>query len=748
MLDVGSMSDRRARCPSSDATLLFDAVCGLRSAVCGLRSAVCGPAESNGRSVPSALSRLLSPRSVAVVGASERRRMSNIAVGHLLSADVDLHLVNPNSDEEYGVRTFPSLGSIGRTVDAVLCLVGAEASVGVAEEAVRLGCGGMVVVASGFAEAGESGQALQGRLQALCSEAAMPVIGPNCSGFVNRSWGVSLFTGTAVECASGGLSILSQSGYLVRATMVAARERGLGIRVAISTGNEAVTGLPDYVNFLAEDPETRVICAVVEQVRDADAFFAAVERARSADKAVIALKLGTSERGLDIMRSHTGAIATESWVYDVGFRQAGVVVAHDVEDLLDRAQLLVQMPPDRWRSARKITVISSSGGVAALASDTLTGEGVSLPLLEHLVDPIRRRIPGAIHANPLDLTGFSVEPPAVVEDLIEVFTTSGDVDAVVVCWWLSEEDEERAELLLEPLRNVARRCDLPLVMASVEASRVGSWTVNSGQGIVSFCRGLRGAARSFSGMAEHVERPPWHPRLQSPRPSLARPTAVMSEVGPMVTFADAMRLLSEVGISVAPWRVSDPFDVSSDPRFAELGDDLVVKLADVPHRTQLRAVKVGVSPADVGQVAEDLAGIAKAHEVPRLVALQARKTGGEAFIGLRTRSDLGPVLVIGLGGSLVEHTRTIVGRLLPLTRAEVEDMLDEWAALQEVRDLWAHEAWDRAAFASSILAVADLGQRSSAWLDSVDVNPLICDEHGCVAVDALLVMLEEQEDAP
>src|SRR5579859_498698 len=202
------------------------------------------------------LLRLLSPRSVAVVGASERRSMSNVALGHLVDADVELHLVHPTATEAYGRPAVPSLTAIGRPVDAVLALVAAPLAVDVVAEAGRLGCGGVVVVASGFAEAGPDGVALQDRLRAAATEPGIAVLGPNCTGFANVSRGVALFTGTPVPLEAGGLSIVSQSGYLTRAAMVAARERNLGVRLAISCGNEAVTGLAGLIDHLVDDPET------------------------------------------------------------------------------------------------------------------------------------------------------------------------------------------------------------------------------------------------------------------------------------------------------------------------------------------------------------------------------------------------------------------------------------------------------------------------------------------------------------
>jgi acetate---CoA ligase (ADP-forming) len=696
---------------------------------------------------PSSLSRVLSPRSVAIVGVSEGRRMSDVAAGHLLDAGIELQLVSSRAVTAYGCPVFPSLEALGRPVDAVLSLVGAVASVEIAEQAAALGCGGVVIVASGFAEAGRSGAALQDRLRAVGEQTGLAVIGPNCTGFANVPAGIALFTGMPVPVRAGALSIVSQSGYLTRAAMVAARERNLGVRLAISSGNEAATGVADYLDFLVEDPETGVICLILEKVRGAAAFFAAVARARAAGKPVIALKLGSSARGRDIVASHTGALTTDGWVYETGFRQAGVVLAEDLEALLDRSQLLAQLAPDRWRSCRDAVLISSSGGVAALASDSFEGQGVRLPPLDQLRARIHETIPGAAHANPLDLTGFAVEPPEVVEGLLEIFTEPAAADAVAIGWWLGDEDRDRAEILLEPLRRVAGRTRIPMIMASVEESRIGGWTTAAGQGLVCFTRGLRGTARALAGMSDHVEfagRPAARPEPGTPLP---RPAAVDSTAGPIAGFAEAMSLLAGHGLDVAPYLVvPGPGEIDQDSA-ASIGSALVIKLADVPHRADLGAVRVNVTAGELAAAAKDLSVIAAAHGLPEQVVIQPMVTGeSEAFIGVRNHTDLGPVIVAGLGGTSVESAGPVVGRLLPVGRADVAAMLDELDQRLTAR-LGRAPRWNKEGLATAAVGLAELAMRAP-WLASADVNPLICDGQNCTAVDVLMVLVPDGQQPP
>ena len=425
---------------------------------------------------PAKLARLLAPETIAVVGASEKLGMSNNAVLPMLDAGIDVRLVNPNRDSVYGRPTAPSLSALDEPIDAVLSLVSAERSIGVVAEAAAAGCGGVVVAAGGFGELGEEGKALQARLVDAASD-GLAIVGPNCSGFMNVGRRVNLFTGGRITLEPGPVAVVSQSGFLLRSVLAAGQQRQLGFGVAVSSGNEAVCGLHDYIDLLAGDPDTRVICLVVEKVWSSDAFFAAVHRARSAGKALIVLKLGRTERSRKIMQSHTGAIADESWVYDIVLGQAGVLTANDIDDMLDHAQLLAQLPTESWRPIDGVAVMASSGGVAGVAADAADTSGVALPALEGLEPWVRERVPGDGSVNPLDMTGFVMRDPELMQELFTGYAAADGVGALVLCWWAGEGDEAWSRTLLEPLANAASSVSVPLIVTPVEGTAIGAWTL-------------------------------------------------------------------------------------------------------------------------------------------------------------------------------------------------------------------------------------------------------------------------------
>ncbi len=686
------------------------------------------------------LARLVNPISIAVVGASENLGMSNNAVLPMLEAGREVHLVNPNRDKVYDRPTVPSLSAIGAPIDAVLSLVSAERSIEVVAEAAALGCGGVAVAAGGFAELGEEGLALQSRLVAAAG-ASLAVVGPNCSGFMNVATKANLFTGGRISLRSGPVAVISQSGFMLRSCLAAGQQRQLGFGVAVSSGNEAVCGLADYVELLADDPATRVICLVIEKIRDAPAFFAAVARARSAGKAFVALKLGRTERSRDIMRSHTGVIADESWMYDLVLRQAGVVTANDVDDVLDRAQLLSQLPSERWEPLRRIAVMASSGGVAGMAADLCAEEGVALADLTPLEQWVRERIPGeSASLNPLDLTGFVMRNRDLLLEIFTGYAEAEGLDALVLCWWAGDGDEGWARTLLEPFADAAATARVPLIVSPLEATAVGSWTQQYGDRGLSFCRGLRSTLRAIRAVGEVATAPVVTQRRAPHHPSASPPALLETPAGAILGFADSMAVLREAGVPIAPF-VLLAEGKEDDPEIAALGDLLVVKLADVPHRTEIGAVRLAVAPPDVPRTVRELRAIALAEAAPATVVVQPMIAGhAEAYIGIQAASELGPVLLLGRGGILLELARKVDGRVLPLDPGAARSLANEVAS--GVGTIRGQAPWPIEPLVDAVEAAGRLFEATATWLGSADLNPLVVTSDGVLAVDVLLVAQE------
>jgi acyl-CoA synthetase (NDP forming) len=693
------------------------------------------------RPAAAGLRRFLRPRSVAVVGASERQARSNNAVESMREAGMELYFVNPNRPEVYGEAAYPELRAIPHPVDAVLSIVGAEAAVGVVAEAREIDAGGVVVIAGGFSEAGPQGAELERALLEAAGD--LPVLGPNCNGFVRPAEGARLSGAPRLPFPAGGIGVVTHSGALLGVFGLAAQERGVGYSSLISTGNEMALDMADCLEFLVDDEETRVIALVVETIRAPERFFAAARRAREAGKPIVALKLGRSERGSEIATSHTGALTGEAWVYDAAFRQHGIGIAADIVDLLDRASLVAQLPAERWSAVRGLAVMSLSGGWSALAGDVAAQEGIELPPLLDLRESINAILPERVTVNPLDMTGFAMGRADVVEGLLEIYGASDDVDAIMVQWFLDETAQAPGQAFIEAAVAAADRLGKPVIIGSIEDGHLGDWAralpaqgVGTGRGLRATLRGLR----TMADVVRHAEQPHDQPPPAPAASPLDAQHVVSSSAGPMLSFGATMDLMAGAGIPVAPYHLVGGGD-DTTALTVPFDGPYVVKLADVPHRTELGAVRLDVSADALATVVTQLRGLALRELLPPSVVVQPQvPLDAEAFVGVQAEGGLGPLVVCGVGGILVELLGRVAGRLAPLSPAEADALLEELADTGVFEGHRGGRPWDREGLREILVAAGRLARATAPWLKTLDINPLGLGPDGFVALDGLCLV--------
>jgi acetate---CoA ligase (ADP-forming) len=426
----------------------------------------------------------------------------------------------------------------------------------------------------------------------------MAVIGPNGLGFVNVPHHISLTIAGRHKRRPGGISVISQSGAMLSGVAMAAWQYdGCGLNVLVSAGNEAITDLADYVNYLADDPETKAIGLIIEKVRRPAEFFAAVRRAAEAGKPVVALKLARNERSQRMAASHTAALTGDAWVYDVALRQAGVALAYDPEELVDRLALFDQIPPSRWTPVRKLGVVTMTGGYASLSLDLATVEGIPVPELEDFGPWIRANLPGITVPNPLDTTGLG---SALWPEIVSKYAASDQVDSLLVVHPLADEDEDLGIRIVREYATAAAEVAKPAVVANCSGVP-GPWAREYTRDVLALGRGLRPTLRGlqtlggFAGYRAALAAD-GAPGAGSVLPALPRPAAtpVREPEGDMLPFADTMRLLADHGIPVAPYVIVGPGADGPEGGIPFPGP-YVVKLADVAHRTEHNAVRLGVT---------------------------------------------------------------------------------------------------------------------------------------------------------
>ena len=619
--------------------------------------------------------------------------------------------------------------------------------------AVKRGARAAVLYDSGFAELGEDGARLQAEIAGLCREAGMPVCGPNCMGILNPPARVTTYKQNVMETAglAGNVGIVSQSGSVCIALL--ADLRRFGISLSVSAGNEAVTRTVDYLEYLIDDPATKVIATFTETVREPERYVAALDRAADLGKPVVVLKVGRSERTQKAITSHTGGLAGESRVFSEVLRAHRAI---EVDDLDEMTEVLAVCQGTRWPRGPRISVVSGSGGLSELILDNATAIGLDLPPLTADEHSEAERVIGRItgDGNPFDAWGngnYAVNLPHAMS----VVDKSPRIDAIVYCADSSNEGHlGNPARVLENVQMLATAAEKSIKPYYLMSSRPG--VMNSRQvkalreaGLVQI-GGTRQGLAAIDRVGRYMTKPK-PPR--KPARDASSQLAELLAANPKrrtINEYDSKQLLAAGGMPVTrEHRVTSIEAARQAAR--ELGYPVVLKVLsdDIPHKTELGLLAVGL---------KDEAALANAFTQlhARIDQIDPRPTdigflvqefvgdGVEVFAGISRDPDFGLALAFGLGGTAIEVTRDFALRMLPLREGDAEAMIAETRAGAMLGSIRGRPAADVASLAVCLNALADFAQQNADVLAEVDLNPIKALPQGsggcgCVIVDALIV---------
>ena len=383
-------------------------------------------------------------RSIAVIGASDDIHKIGGRPVHLLKKHGyrgPILPVNPRGGEIQGLPAFASVREAPTAPEMAVLAVPAQATADALRDCAARGVRAVVVLSSGFAEAGEAGARLQDELVEIARGAGIRLLGPNCLGTVSvPNATIASFSIVLEEHLPppGHVGIVSQSGNVGSFIMQNVAQRGLGVSRFIATGNEADVDVADGIAALAADPATRVILCCMETCRNADRLIAALAAARQATKPVIVLKIGATEDGQAAAASHTGALAGSDAVIDAVFRRHGALRVHSVENLLDIGQAASKLMAGRLPKGDRVTLLAASGGFGILMADAMSRAGLSLPPLSTQTgERIHEVLPLASTANPVDATAQMSSRPDVLLKVLSALLDEPGSDATVLFLSLS-----------------------------------------------------------------------------------------------------------------------------------------------------------------------------------------------------------------------------------------------------------------------------------------------------------------------
>jgi acyl-CoA synthetase (NDP forming) len=709
----------------------------------------------------SELSRLIRPRSVAVVGASNTpgafgyRTVQNCSFGY----SGKVFPINPRHAEILGHTCYSDLESLPEVPDSVVLCVPAEQAMGIVEKCAALGVGGAVIYSSGFLETGEAGKvAQQRRLVEVARAAGMRILGPNCIGimnFVDRV-GLSFQPGLyELPMIKGPVGLAVQSGAL-GFILTQGMQRGIGYSYNIAPGNSCDVDICDLINFMVEDETTKAIACVFEGVADGARFLAAAQRALAAGKPLVAYKLGRNELARRTAMSHTGTLTGSNAAYDAAFDRAGVIGVDSFEAVLETVAFFTKAAKSAKPAAPGIGVMSASGGAAVMAADKADELGVPLPpLAPQTAAALREKMPDfGSSANPCDITAASLHDKTMYGHCITAFANDPSFAAVVVPMMsiYAPATVERARYLCE----VAATLNKPICIVWLnewlqgpgsevyEQSPALSLFRSMGRCLATLKAWLRYHARRDALVRRAL------PRTADTQCKTVAAALLRQPAGGALSEGASKALLSAYGVPVTRASLAHSAD-EAVAQAARIGYPVVLKAesAAIPHKTEAGVVHLNLADAHAVRAAYGAieGAVARLPGPPAIDGISVQEmvnTAGsvELMVGIHNDAQFGPVLVCGMGGVMVEVLRDTAHALAPVSKAEALAMLQSLKGCKLLAGYRGAKPVALDALADAIARLSDLAFDQRDRLAELDVNPLLATPDRVVALDALAVVAD------
>ncbi|HVZ00212.1 MAG TPA: acetate--CoA ligase family protein [Dongiaceae bacterium] len=691
------------------------------------------------------LRRLLKPRHVCIVGGQAMedsiRRCADTGFAG------EIWIVNPKREELGGRRCYAGIADLPEAPDATFIAVPREPTIDILKQLQARGAGGAICYAAGYAEVGGEGVGLQKQLIEAAGDLAM--VGPNCYGILNYLDGIALWpTGHNGKRVETGCAFIGQSGNI--ALNVTANDRSVPFAYVISSGNQVVLSVADFVEALADDPKVTAIGLYIEAINDVAGFSRAAAKAMQAGKPLVALKAGKSELGAKLAMSHTSSLAGSDRMYDALFERLGIIRVETLPELMETMKFVSAAGLPK---GNRLAVFTCSGGDGLMTADI--AEAIGLPLPQHSpaqVAELRTQLPNfATISNPLD---YNTSLWGHVDLLTRCFDTvmKGEYDGgmVVLDYATDGPASEQAwdAAVLAIIQACKQNGKLPMVTATLPEllpARVRDMMIAAGGAPM---QGLPEALKAYAA-AE---------RFARQRDALTGKNALDRMILPALPKGSgASRMLSEhgaksalkrQGLVVPESRVVAPAEAAAAA--AALGFPVVLKVAEpvIAHKTEAGAVAVNLkSAAELEAALEKMKASVARHQpgtVIQQVLIEKMVSGvvAELIVGVKRDPQFGLALVVGAGGILVEMVQDSALLLLPTDRAAIERAVRGLKIAKVLQGYRGRPAGDVAAAVDAIAAVAAYAEAYRDDVLELDVNPLMVLEKGAVAVDALIVLAE------
>jgi len=707
---------------------------------------------------------IFKPKSIAVIGASNNPgKWGTRMVRNPLRTGYPgaIYPINPREKEIAGIPAYPSVLDVPDKIDLAVIAVPAHIVPQTMVQCIEKGVGGAVVITAGFAETGSQGKSLQDEVVRIASEGGIRFVGPNCNGISSSATKLSLTFNPAPR--TGPMAFISQSGTFGGSLAQVASAKGYGLSKFVSIGNQADLNAADYLEYLGDDPDTRVIVMYMEGLVDGHRFFE-VAREVVQKKPVVIYKSGRTAAAARATMSHTASLAGQDEIFDVMCRQVGITRTSEAFHPFDMAEALTTQPLPR---GNRIGILGS-GGQGVVTTDSCALLGMEVPELEEQDQiSLREELPAhaPIPRNPVDFAGGNrtgLMEARVADRLAQIEYIDGiiaNVPITALRGGLASTDQVKVDVeAAEILSAIPRKYGKPVI--TLRWVGLGSdlmLEMLKAAGIPSYdCP--EDCARAMHALVKYakVKKAPSREQelLKRPERSKARPARkhqqqifkkARNQGRTLLTEIESKELLQEAGINTIETRLAtsknEAIVISK-----EMGFPVVLKIAspDVLHKSDVGGVKMGLGNAtQVGKAySEIMQAVKRSYLEAAIDGVSVQKMarpGIEVIMGMSKDAQLGPVLMFGLGGILVELLKDVSFRIIPIIKEDATEMIGELKGSPLLKGYRGQQPADVAFLEDMLLKVSDFVEQHPE-VKELDLNPVFAYKDGAVAVDARVIL--------
>lgn len=694
------------------------------------------------------LNKLLKPTSVAVTGASEKEGFGGDVCRNILSYVEDrshVYFIHPKRDSVFGVPCYKSISDVPENVDLMVICTSQKTVIPLLQEGAKKGVGGAVVFASGYGEVGTAeGKQNEAELIAAAKELNIAVMGPNCAGFVNYIDNVQAFAFiSAKRDRKGSVGVVSQSGQLCLSMM---DDPGMRFSYNISAGNGKIVQMEDYMDFLVDDEDTKVVSIYIEGVKNADKFAAVLKKAAEKRKPVVILKAGRSAKGGAIAASHTGSLSGSDASFDAVLKKFGAIRVDDLEELIAMSLMLSTMK----RMPEKATFASMnlSGGETGICADVGSLNGIEYPdFTEETLKKLKEQLPSyASPNNPLDMTASLSYDADLYAGALRTVMDDPNIGMVLIGYTLLLEIADPCiHYMYKGIEKVVQEkggnCKPIAMIPFAENTRNPEYQEKLFQIGVPVLPPPVYAFKLLRHLADFIA---YEPETKTLELAVGHPK---SEETQALSEHESKQELKVYGVPVP-----DEVIVTSKEEAAQFAknhpDPLVMKVesADILHKSDVGGVKLNVCGPEAAEKAyeeimESVTAKRPDAHINGILTVPMLDAGVEIIIGVNNDPQFGPMIMVGMGGVFVEVFKDVALYPAPLKEEEALEMLKSLKSFKLLNGYRGTEKCDIKALCQTIVAISNYAQANKDVLKELDINPLFVypEGKGVGVADALIV---------